>query len=73
MIISIPFKVVFTTNTKYYDIDTNWTPFFMYETLQDNIKRDFNIENFELVDAIPLTNYFGIFEYKPKLELFDDN
>jgi hypothetical protein len=72
MIIALYFKVVFTTNTRYYNINTQWTPKKMYEELKTKIKSDFNIDNFELVDTIPLINYNGKSENKPKLELIDD-
>jgi len=71
MIIDLYFKQVFTTYTKYYYVNTLWTPAKMYEHLKDLIKRDFNIDNFELVDTIPLINYDGLSEDKPKLEPID--
>jgi hypothetical protein len=72
MIINVYFKVIFTTNTKYYNINTLWTPCEMYEKLKYLIKRDFKIENFELVDTVPLINYTGQSENKPKLELLNN-
>jgi hypothetical protein len=50
MILTIYFKQVFTINTKNYDIDSNWTPFEMYENLKPLIIRDFNLSSFELVE-----------------------
>jgi hypothetical protein len=49
MTISVYFKQVFTTNTKNYEIDLNWTSFEMYENLKPLIQNDFNLSSFELV------------------------
>ena len=50
MIISIYFKLVFTSITKYYEIDTNKSPYEMYIMLKPLIQNDFNINSFELVE-----------------------
>ena len=52
MTISVYFKQVFTTNTKNYEIDLNWTSFEMYENLKPLIQNDFNLSSFELVKIV---------------------
>jgi hypothetical protein len=70
MIISLYFKLVYTTRTANYDIDTNWTPLELYSNLKEFIITDFNIDNFELLDT---TTYFdGKPEEKPKIEPVDN-
>ena len=66
MIISVYFKVVYTINTRYYRINTEWTPLELYNNIKPLIIVDFNINNFELLDTI--TNFDGITEEKPKIE-----
>ena len=70
MIISMYFKEVYTTNTKYYNIDTNWTPMQLYINIKILIILDFNIYNFELVDTIHDSNIIGKPEEKKKLNKF---
>lgn len=48
---SIYFKVARTCNTRNYEVDIHWSQHQFMREMQENIRRDFNIENFELVDA----------------------
>ena len=72
MIISMYFKEVYTTNIKYYNIDTSWTPMQLYVNIKVLISSDFNINNFELVDIIHDSNIIGKPEEKPKLDIFEN-
>ena len=70
MIVSLYFKMVYTTRTTYYDIDTNWSPLQLYNYVKPLITSDFNITNFELLDTI--TPFNGKSEEKPKIQLIDN-
>ena len=61
------FKQVYTVNTVYYEVDTTWTTLELYNNVLPLITRDFNIENFELLDTI--TSFDGKPEEKPKIVL----
>jgi hypothetical protein len=67
MILSLYFKQVYTSNTAYYEINTEWTPTDLYNNVGPLISRDFNIINFELLDTF--TYFNGKPEEKPKMEL----
>jgi len=60
------FKLVYTSYTKYYEVNTLWTPLELYNNLKPLILTDFNIENFELADTF--TKFDGNAEDKPKIE-----
>ena len=63
------FKVVYTTKTTFYEIDTTWTLLELYNNVRPLIFNDFNIRNFELLDTF--THFDGNSEEKPKIELND--
>lgn len=60
------FKEVYKTITACYEIDTEWTTTDLYNNMTPLILRDFNINNFELLDTI--THFDGKTEEKPKIE-----
>ena len=66
MILSLYFKLVFTTRTVYYNVDTEWTTSELYTNIAPLIFNDFGIQNFELADTYPPFN--GKSEEKPKIE-----
>lgn len=61
------FKVVYTTKTTFYEIDTTWTLLQLYNHVKSLIFNDFHIRNFELLDTF--THFDGKSEEKPKIEL----
>ena len=51
MSISIYFKEAWTTNTRFYMIDPNWTTLELNTFLKNKILTDFNIDEYEIVEA----------------------
>jgi hypothetical protein len=45
------FKVVYTCNTRTYDVNPNWALSEFMEIMTEKIRRDFQIERFELADT----------------------
>jgi hypothetical protein len=48
---TIYFKVVFTDNTRSYQVDPNWSLDDFWNITKSRIIRDFNIDQYELVEA----------------------
>ena len=56
--ISVRFKKVFTTNVKYYMINPDWTTQQFREFIKPYVLIDFEIENFDIVEAgLPHSEY----------------
>ena len=71
MSISVYFKEIFTTNTRNYLVDPNWSTSELNDMLKNRIPVDFNIDSYEIVETCQ--HIEGIpAEYAPALAISDN-
>jgi hypothetical protein len=71
MLVSVYFKEIFTSNIKNYLVDPNWSTSDFKNILKSYIIRDFDIDEFELVEAGQIINNMAS-EYAPAINISDN-
>jgi hypothetical protein len=71
MLVPVYFKEIFTTNTQNYLVDPNWSTSDFKNILKSNIINDFNIFDFEIVEAGQTVNNMAS-EYAPAINISDN-